>query len=177
MSPSIYIPPAPGEAYEWPVDPTAEERFWAKVDRGEASDCWEWTAAKNQNGYGMLRNNGHSALASRLSWVLEHNQPVPHGLHILHTCDNRGCVNPSHLYVGTNADNVRDKVQRGRTPKEQPKKKGEGHPLAKLTEAQVRDIRHRHSGRRGDGRDLAREFGVARSTITLIVQRKLWSHV
>jgi hypothetical protein len=88
-------------------------RYWDKVRRGPK--CWTWSAAVSSNGYGWFRlvsteagRNSH-----RVAWELTKG-PIPGGLHVLHRCDNRRCVRPSHLYLGTNADNVRDKVAKGR---------------------------------------------------------------
>lgn len=117
-----------------------EVRFWAKVDK--SGECWEWTGAKNRAGYGMLKAgaaNGSNTIAHRYSWTLV-NGEIPDGLKILHKCDNPGCVRPSHLFLGTQKDNVHDMIAKGRDTaiKEQ---KGEKHPRAKLTNSQVDEIR------------------------------------
>jgi hypothetical protein len=102
-----------------------EARFWAKVNKDGPtmphmeSPCWVWTAFKNQGKYGMVGVGGRKVrLAHRVSWILS-NGPIPHdgsahGICVLHRCDNPSCVNPSHLFLGTNADNVRDKTSKGR---------------------------------------------------------------
>jgi hypothetical protein len=85
-------------------------RFWTKVDT--SGDCWEWTGKLNDEGYGQFRHAGENS-AHRTSWVLHHG-PITDGLWVLHHCDNRRCVRPDHLYLGTVQDNVRDAMSRDR---------------------------------------------------------------
>lgn len=89
------------------------ERFEAKINKTES--CWLWTAAKYVDGYGAFRlsNPRRQERAHRVAWQLYRGE-IPNGLHVLHRCDVRECVNPFHLYLGTNADNVADRQQRGR---------------------------------------------------------------
>lgn len=92
--------------------PTPAERFWSKVDR--SGECWEWTAGLNQAGYGQFSMwPDRPERAHRFSWVL-HNGPIPDDLCVLHACDNRKCVNPAHLFLGTRGDNIRDCFAKGR---------------------------------------------------------------
>lgn len=136
---------------DFPV--TTHARFWSKVDVGNATDCWHWQAGKTHFGYGKFGDTK----AHRISWEM-FNGPIPDGLMVCHKCDNPRCVNPAHLFVGTAADNNRDRTEKGRSRAP----RGERHPNAKLSDADVRAIRA--SSERGI--DLAERYGVAASTIS-----------
>src|SRR5439155_563058 len=89
-----------------------EERFWSKVDK--TSTCWLWKGAKDSSGYGWVGNGQHKTITThRLIWELTFGS-IPKGLWVLHTCDVRNCVNPAHLWLGTNTDNQRDASRKGR---------------------------------------------------------------
>jgi hypothetical protein len=105
----------------------------------------------------------------RLSYEL-HFGEIPGGLYVMHSCDNRACVNPAHLSLGTHEDNMRDMTEKGRKPL------GSRSSSAKLTEDQVSEIRRRHGGGEVQ-RDLAREFGVGHTSIGRIVRGEGWKHV
>lgn len=97
----------------WCYYPTFEERFWSRVRKGAEDECWEWTGPRIPTQYGTIMVNGRVERAHRASWFLAHG-PVPDGMWVLHSCDNRGCVNPIHLFLGTRQDNVDDMVRKGR---------------------------------------------------------------
>ena len=149
------------------------ERFWEKVDVRGPDECWTWTAGTASHGYGIIARGSPQRgmlLAHRVSYEL-HRGPIPDGGHILHSCDNRLCVNPAHLSLGTNAANVADMVAKGRQAA------GEVNGHAKLTEEQVREIRERYDWYRVTQRLLAAEYGVTRSNIGHIVNGGSWAHV
>ena len=142
------------------------ERF-ARLYKVMPSGCWEWQRSLNPKGYGAFCLSCRTISAHRASWII-HKGNIPTGMHVLHKCDNPRCVNPSHLMLGTNCDNVRDRVQKGRSAR----------PLglrnsAKLTPDQVLKIRAMRA--RGDrNTDIAKTFGVADSTISMIVHGHNW---
>jgi len=148
-------------------------RFWAKVNVLGPDDCWEWLAGTNDKGYGNFWVEGKTLRPHRISWELTHG-PIPEGLHCLHHCDNRVCVNPSHLFLGTNKVNVDDRVLKGRTFHPI----GESHSLTKLSNEQVLEIRRLYTLENHVSQaKLGILFGVKRSVITKIISRKTWSHI
>lgn len=93
--------------------PTAAERYHAGYTTASADQCWEWTKGVTQDGYGKFTVEGETVVASRYGWALLHG-PIADGLCVCHTCDNPPCQNPAHWFLGTNADNTRDKMAKGR---------------------------------------------------------------
>lgn len=137
------------------------ERFWSKVDKTD--NCWNWKANTGKFGYGRFHYNGRNGYAHIFSYEL-HNGPKPEGYFVLHNCDNPSCVNPSHLRLGTHADNMKDKSVRRRIH-------GERNPRAKLTQAQANVIRMDTRS----SRQIAKEYGVEKSIILDIRKGVLWN--
>lgn len=149
--------------------------FWSKVSRRAPSECWEFTGARDENGYGRLSVYSHgTSLAHRKAWE-ETNGPIPPGMFVCHRCDNPPCCNPGHLFLGTNLDNTRDRVAKGRPGGTRSPLRGESALNAKLDAEKVREIRR--LAEQTGGPELARRFGVAHSLIYRIVRRKAWAHV
>jgi len=145
------------------------KRFLDKVEVDEESGCWEWCGGK-ACGYGQLKVAGKMLKAHRVAYELFVGK-IPDGLFVCHSCDNPGCVNPTHLFLGTHQDNMNDMSRKGRGTKA----KGEKHGMAKLTESQVREIRQLYG--KYNQRKLAEMFGVDQATISYIINNKLWTHV
>lgn len=154
-----------------------DARFWPKVNKQGGNDCWEWTAHCLSSGYGWFAvRTGVSRTAHRVSAVL-------HGLldsfdshlHVLHSCDNPKCVNPAHLFVGTNADNVADRVAKGRTGwRAQP---GPANGMSKLVASQVLFIRGLYASGKFSQSQLGCAFGVRQTTILKIVNGQRWGNI
>lgn len=149
-------------------------RFWAKVKKSDG--CWLWTACKKSDGYGRIAYPGRSKgaiSAHRASWIM-HNGPITAGLVVCHRCDVPACVNPSHLFLGTQDENMKDCAAKQRI--RAPVLRGSDARSAKLTEAQVVEIRKKlAAGARL--RQLAAEYGVTRGNIFYIEHRLTWRHL
>ena len=149
------------------------KRFWAKVDKSTNKDCWDWGGAVGINGYGRISRGdgtGKDSFAHRVSWEI-HCGPIPEGMYVLHKCDNPSCVNPAHLFLGTMADNAKDKVRKGRSTF------GEKNINAKLTEKEVIEIRQLYATGEYTHEKLSEQFGVSRVMIGYIVKGRNWKHV
>jgi len=184
------------------TQPTAKiwARFWALVEQAGEGSCWIWQGSLDDDGYGRgPRVKGRHQAAHRVSWLLNRGE-VPDGMCVLHRCDNRQCVNPSHLFLGTNTDNMRDRDLKGRQARgdrsglrlhperaargdnngarkhRERMRRGEHHPKAVLTEQLVREIRTRAAAGESP-RTLARIFGVHRGTVRQVVNRRTWREV
>ena len=132
----------------------------------ETSGCWLWQGAIDKAGYGRYNWNGTNTNAHRVSYI-QHVGEVPEGLVVRHACDVRHCVNPKHLVVGTQADNMQDKVDRGRSLR------GEKHPSSKLSDDCVELIRSFRGFIKGT--ELSKMFNVSSATISYAQSGKRWA--
>ena len=155
---------------------TLKERLISHVVKNEVSGCWEWQGSK-RSGYGRMivgsRKDGtrRSESAHRISYIV-HRGEIPDGMEVCHRCDNRCCVNPDHLFIGTHQENMEDRESKGRNKPQS----GEKNGRAKLSEADVLRIREkRESG--VSFQKLANEYGVHKKTIMDAVSGKNWSIV
>ena len=128
--------------------------------------CWLWTRALNSAGYGILHVDGTLMLAHRHMHETFVG-PIPEGMHVLHKCDIRRCVNPAHFFLGTNDDNIADMIAKGR------QNKGENHGRSKLCEAQITAIRADPRPQRV----IAEAHEISKSHVSDIKRRKYWAHV
>lgn len=154
-----------------------QRRFWSKVDK--SGDCWIWTAGKYRDGYGMFWAFGTNIAAHRFAYESAHGS-IPDGMCVCHSCDRPACVNPNHLWVGTNAENHADKASKGRGGRGIRRRKtyelGESHPRAKLSDFDVLSMRSQRQTGASIG-CLAKTFGISRSQVYRIVRREHWGHI
>jgi hypothetical protein len=156
---------------------SVSDRFWDLVSkdgpviRPDLGQCWIWIGQPNFWGYGVFATGPRGrTVAHRMSWILTHGL-IPEDIFVLHKCDNRRCVRPDHLFLGTRADNAADMRSKDRQAR------GSRTAGARLTEDAVRHIRAHAKDRRSDFVAFAEEFGVHPDTIRFVVRRKTWRHV
>lgn len=150
----------------WHMTDTPEKLFWSRVVKLECG-CWDWVGTRTAKGYGAFHVKGEYWRAHRYSWVLA-NGPIPNNLFVCHKCDMPSCVNPEHLFLGTNDDNMADMRLKGRSA-------GNGRGPRKLTAEQVVSARLRHP--RESYGTLALEFGVSVETIRSAIRGFTWCSV
>jgi hypothetical protein len=178
--------------YAYRGERSLQERVWGDLDTSDPEACWEWTKRLSPTGYGTVAIRSRPVRAHRLAWELTHG-PIPAGLFVCHRCDNRRCVNPAHLFLGTHRENMADMVRKGRAAtgdrsslnlypwlrarfRPNQHAQGERHGSHKLRAEDVRAIR---ALRRGGMiyRLIAERFGVSIATTAKIVSGDLWKHV
>jgi len=159
------------------IDKNLIKRFWENTKLpANSTDCWLWTGSQTVYGYGQIsaggRKNRKIFRAHRLSYEI-HNGEIRSGLCVLHKCDNTICVNPAHLFLGTQAENVYDCVKKGRA--NGGSLKGEKNPNAKLNLCQINDIRKKYKSGAYYQRELGVIYGVSQAQIGLIIGGKSWA--
>lgn len=152
------------------MDDKTIARFWAKVRRRADDECWEWIGDVTNEGYGKFKVKKQSQSSHRLAWLICRG-PITSGTCVLHACDNRLCVNPSHLFLGTNRQNTQDMVSKGRS-----RLTKKGSSPVKLTEEQVRELRS-DRGRGMAMRQIAAKYGISGKHARRIVNFHQWKSV
>ena len=153
---------------------TVKERFMAKVDTTSSPiGCWIWNASTRSNGYGKFRVKGMYWGAHRFSFFMFIG-PVPHDLFVCHSCDNKSCVNPDHLWLGSNKDNLDDAVRKGLHGKNL--KRGETQHASIFTDADVLIMR-RLANKNFTHGQIADLFDVERRCVSKVISRTTWKHV
>lgn len=161
-------------------------RFWSKVEKTDG--CWEWQGSFFPSGYGQFNVRRTGMNSHRYAYQSHHKKSIPNGLFACHSCDNKKCCNPSHLFLGTPKDNSLDMVKKGRASKvgnrgnnkgikkQAGAQDGERNPNSKLTEWDIRFIRHwRDKGH--TLQSIGSAFGVSKQMIRAISLRRSWAHV
>lgn len=143
-------------------------RFWSKVDQCSDSECWNWVDAISKN-YGYFGINSNVYLAHRISYYI-HYKEDPGELLVCHECNNKLCVNPHHLFLGTNQENIQHSFDSGISSH-----RGILHPKAILTNADIREIR-KLEGTMTQTK-IGKLFGVSRGAITGILTGRKWGHI
>lgn len=152
------------------------KRFWSKVKSGCPEECWEWDGTKNfwrgKITYGKFQIGNIRLNAHRVSFVLSSKKMVPFGMFVCHSCDNTTCVNPKHLWIGTNKENQLDASKKGRSYRAS----GELATNSKLTVSQVLEMR-KLMAEGACERRISEKFGVCFQQVNRIKHRLRWNHI
>lgn len=178
------------------------KRFWSKVDKNGGEDaCWEWLAGKNKSGYGKFSTVDKHWRAHRAAWIIASKEIPSDNLYVCHKCDNPGCVNPAHLFLGLPKDNAADMAAKGRSlsgdrnpSRTRPERlrRGDNHPVrlnpslvkrgsdssnTHLTEADVIEIKRLWHNSRITSRQLAEKYSIGKTSVLRIIHGKTWAHL
>ena len=149
---------------------TPEARFWKKVHKANEDDCWVWIGSKSKWGYGNFRLGRKTVLSHRFSYIMHYGKIPKETPLVCHSCDNPACVNPKHLWLGTDLENSRDKDKKNRGNRVF----GLLHRSAKLTPEKVSIIRRRYANGDVSFKQLAKEYGCTKQSIHSVVNFKTW---
>ena len=154
------------------------KKFNANVSKTSGEECWPWIGATLKGSRGIAWIGTKNVTAPVLSWFVHHNEWPADGIFVCHECDNPNCVNPSHLWLGTNSDNLRDAARKGRLyiQKSSDHIKGSRHGNAKMTEDMVRQMR-KEFALGTSTRALARKYGMSQYPVYMAVSGRAWTHV
>jgi len=155
---------------------TVTETWLRKRTKATQDGCWEWRGDKTSNGYGVVAVDGKRIGAHRYVFN-QLVEPVPSDLHVCHACDNPACVNPDHLWLGTDEDNMRDMRLKGRQAKDRRLPVGEQHHQSKLTANDVLAIRAKYADGGTSQRRLAAEYGVTQRAVANALHGRTWRHI
>ncbi len=148
-------------------------RFWDKVDlRANIELCWVWMGSKTSQGYGHFKFNGKTEKAQRVSYHISSKTKLGN-LQVLHKCDNPSCCNPNHLFLGTNADNVKDKMKKGRHRYAI----GSNSYLSKIKEADVLEIRRLYKEEHKGSTEISKLYSIKVAAVSHIIHNRTWKHL
>lgn len=143
---------------------SVEQRFWSKVKIGKPDECWEWQAGQSGAGYGQIRIDHICRYSHRLAYEFTKG-PIPDGKEVCHSCDNRACCNPAHLWLGSHMENMTDMARKDRVG------------TSKLNIEQVKEIRSLYASGKFTLLQLGMKYHVHLSTIAYAINGKNWNHV
>ena len=149
----------------------SESDFWARVSKVDPASCWPWTGCKTKQGYGNATIGGLKTVTHRMAYLYAIG-PIPAGMVVMHTCDNRGCCNPAHLRVGFQRENIADMHAKGRYGR--PRVAGERHHKAKITAADAQEIRRLYDTGQFSQAALGARYGISQPSVGRIVLGRGW---